>query len=291
MTVRLLGETTHYRPDYNAPILYPSGFAPPAVPGGMTLALFDDFLGSATNPAVWYPPFNGINGEGAIWLGSHQVVANSVLSLQGYQDPTGVATAIAAGADFTDAQASAILYWCESETQTVGPLAQLPVGTRVLTAMRSDTLAGLTAIALMFGHANWPPEIDFVEANAPMTAFQATIHYTASNTQEDVTTTGEGLTFNLNNWAIWGVQWTATTIDFLVQLTPNGSLVVWGSIPNPDNNVSDPNSLVQPMFLSLQFQTNDSFGSTPAFPPNSPDITAANPIQQQHDWVQICVPS
>ena len=154
--------------------------------------------------------------------------------------------------------------------------------------MRADSIDGLTAIALTLGRSNWPPEIDFVECGYPMESFTVTAIYGAAiDKVQKNTATDADLTINLTDWIVFGVEWTNSTINYLIQATPSDPITVWQSIPNPDNNYSDPYSLVQNMFLALQLQTGD-VGRSPS-PVDSPSITSSNPIKQQHDWVQICV--
>ena len=268
----------------------PSGFARPSVPGGMTEALWDDFLGTSLDSAYWGGNAYAYNGVShaftdGVFLSSHLVtLGDSILNLYGYQDPAGCA----ADTSLPSGLAASVLNWAGAGIQTIAAIDWKP-GTRILTAMRCDSLDGLTAIALLFGRTHWPPEIDFVECGAPMTRFTTSALYGAgrSKVQKDTLTDGS-LTFDLSaGWVVFGVEWTSSTIDYLVQLTPSGPLTVWKSITNPDNNTADPYSLVQKMFLALQLQTGDR-GASPS-PVNSPGITSSTPIKQQHDWVQVCV--
>jgi len=286
-TITLYGSITLYA-QWLSSSQYPSGFTPPAVASGMSLIFFDDFLGSSLD-TNWGSPGNqygaGVNAEGALWAPWHGVVSGSCLNLCAYQD-----TSLIGQWGVTTAQSNAVLNWVAAETGT-SPNIPLGIGTRILVAMRADSLPGLTAIALVTGLDNWPPEIDFVECNAPMTNFYVTDHYGSGNSQSYYGTSDNGLSINLTEWLVWGVEWTTATINYLVQLTPAGPLTVWKSIPNPAPTGS--NSFANPMFLSLQYQTNDAIynSGTPQYPVNSPSITAANPMRQQHDWVQICGPA
>jgi hypothetical protein len=150
-------------------------------------------------------------------------------------------------------------------------------------------MPGLTAIALVTGLGVWPPEGDFVEINAPLTAMQATIHHNPNNSQIPSYTQAAGLKYSLTEWMVWGIQWDAETIEFLVQLTPDGPLTVWATVPTPTDG-----SWAKNMFLSFQYQTNDPFGAvegivtTPQFPAADSSVTAENPLRQQMDWVQVC---
>jgi hypothetical protein len=60
--------------------------------------------------------------------------------------------------------------------------------------------------------------------------------------------------------------------------------VVWATIANPNNNASDPQSLVQNMFLAFQLQDGDW-----GYPSGS--IAQADAVKMQIDWVAVDVPS
>jgi len=257
-----------------APPAQPSGFAHPDVPSGMTEILWEDFTSTNT-----YGKGSGVNAEGALWSPGHVTFANSVATIAAYQDP-----GIVGQYGITSANATAVNNWVAG---------QFGVGTiqastfRVLTSMRADKLAGLTNLALLTGINAWPPEIDIVELNANEVN-AATLHYGSGPPNPPGFYPYFQTACDLTKWMVWGVSVNPTTINFLVQTSPTGTLSTWASHANPDPN--GPNSFSQPMYLALQQQTNDAIYSsgTPNFPVNSPSVTAANPIKQQHDWVQIC---
>lgn len=264
----------------------PSGFTPPPVPTGATLKIFDDFTATTINNTIWGSAGQAVNAEGGIWLSSHRVLTPSVVNLQAYQDPSGIA---ASGNAKIIAAGPTVDNWVAAQFGTLSSEPFLP-GTRVLLAMRADSLPGLTALALMTGINTWPPEIDFVEINAPLTLNSATLHYGSAPPNPPGFYPYYQVACDLTKWGVWGVEWTDTTINFLVQTTPTGPLTVWKSVPNPDANTSDTHSFAQAMKLEMQYQTNDALynSGTPAYPANSPLITSASPMQMQIDWIQIC---
>jgi hypothetical protein len=240
--------------------------------------MWDDFT-ETTLSNQWGSPGNqmgaGKNAEGALWAPWHVTLSNSCLNLDAYQDTT-----LIGQWGVTTAESSAVDNWVAGETGT-SPTIPLGYGTRILTAMRADSVPGLTAIALITALSDHKSEGDFVEINAPLTTNWATVHYGNGEQLAEY-----GLACNLAQWGVWGIQWDASTIEFLVQTSPTGPISVWKSYPNPDPT----GTWAEEQFLSLQYQTNDSIygANTPAFPVNSPSITAQNPARQQHDWVQIC---
>jgi hypothetical protein len=116
---------------------------------------------------------------------------------------------------------------------------------------------------------NWPPEIDVIEGG------QAHIHWGQGNTNQ------QAFPYSIDEtqWHLWECQWTSSTIT----LSCDG--VVYGTMANP-SPTTDAYGLQYPMFVSLQIQTGD-----PTNPATSTTITAANPIQMQVDWIQVCVPT
>ena len=242
---------------------YPSGITPPAVASGFTRALFDDFTESSLSSA--WNQYNGINSQGAIWLESHLSLTNSVLSLNAYQDPSGIAAAIKAGADFTQAQATKQLNWAEAGLQTA---TRWPVGTTFSVAMRADSYDGLTDILLTMGN-NWPPEIDFQEGGNMF------VHWGQGNSQKYL----GYINVDRTQWHLYQLQWTTATIV----VSCDGATVA--TFPNPDNGNADPYGLLSNMFLSMQWQTGD--GGTIG---NDPTVTAQNSKQMQIDWVAIDTP-
>lgn len=261
--------------------IYPSGFTPPPVPGGMTLKLFEDFVTTAYNGTGG----SGVNAEGAVWLPNHvKATGNSILNLQAWQD-----TSALGQYGINSAAMANNNNWVTAQTGlNPSPAIGLNATTQILIAMRADSLPGLTALALTTGTTGWPPEIDIVEINAPMTTNSATLHYGSGPPSPPGFYPYYQVACDLTQWMIWGVLITPTTISFLKQVTPSGSLSTWATQSNPDP--SGANSFGQPEYLALQYQTWDAIYSsgTPNYPVNRSDITSANPMQQQIDWVQIC---
>jgi hypothetical protein len=261
---------------------FPSGFTPPPPPAGYTVAKFEDFLGTSLS-ALGYGAGSGINAEGALWVPSHVTVGGSIASINAWQDPTVVGTY-----GITSTMLANVDNWVAGQfgvgiTPPIGSTASW----RILIAMRADQLAGLTDLALTTGLSTWPPEIDIVEANAN-SINSATLHYGSGPPTPPGFYPYFQTSCDLTQWNIWGVQVTPSTISFLNQTTPTGSLSTWASQSNP--SPSGAHSFAQSQYLALQLQTNDPIYSsgTPNFPVKSPSITESNPIRQQMDWVQIC---
>jgi hypothetical protein len=253
----------------------PSGFTHPSVPAGMTEVLFDDFTETTLNTKYWGGQGAGKNAEGAFWLPSHVVLSGSCLNLEGYPD-----TSLVGQWGVTASELAGVNNFVGGEQGTASGFPLGP-GTRILTAMRADMLPGFAYLCLVTALADHRSEGDFVEAMPPGTEFTATIHSSKPQISKQT-----NFTFNLTDWMVWGIQWTPSTIEFLVQLTPSSPLTVWWSEPNPDPT----GTWAESQFLSLQMQTNDSIygANDPQFPAVNSSITASNPIRQQHDWVQIC---
>jgi hypothetical protein len=254
---------------------YPSGLTPPAIPEGYELSFFDDFLGTSLNTSnwdVWSGTSHAVSD--GYWLPSHVVVGHdgvqdSILHLQAYQD-----TASGSGN-------AGNLYWTCGGIGWAGQ-NEYPPGVIINVAMKQAPYANLTAIAILIGANNWPPEIDFVESGTgsgtTIDGFTATAHYGSGNSQVQYSAPSNSMTA----WGMWGIIWTPPTISY----TYNN--VVWKEFTNPDQNYSDVYSLVQNMTMGLQYQTGD-IGS--AYPPNDGTVTASNPMEMQVDWIQICVPT
>ena len=273
------------------PSPYPSGLIPPPIEPGYGLDLFEDFLGTDLDGALW-SRYSGVPGgteaNPGWWEPSHAVVGASeasVLDLQLYQDPS-------APAGTTSGTGSGI----GGENWVGGGIGLNPSagvygpGTRIRVAMRADSgVEWASAIALLIAYVGYPPEIDFFETiwagTDPVTSFNATAHYGVGNLQLPETWTASGGD-SVSNWHTWGVNWTDTQIEYTVQAV-GGPEVVWATTPlsGPQNDPTDPYSLVQLQTFHLQLQTPDETYS----PPGHPEITAEHPVRQQIDWVQISI--
>lgn len=238
----------------------PSGFAPPtSAPSGYEIDFVEDFDGT-TIPAPFNAPYNGTShaAQDGQWRTNHTVLTPSILNFYAYPDPEGGNLAQN--------------YWVGggiSVNRSYSP------GTRIQVCMRQDPYPDLSAICLLYGLANKEgvDEIDFVETSptskGPITEFYATAHSSKPQVQSLMNVPG----IDVTDWHVWEVEWTESQIIYRV----DGA--VWASIDNPDTSDAW-NSLLQPMFLALQFQTGD-----PNTPGPDATISAANPIKMQVDWV------
>ena len=144
---------------------------------------------------------------------------------------------------------------------------------------RADGGAGVTMCIGLIGLDTWPPEIDFYE-DWPSTntrqSFTNSIIWGPAATWEADVTRKTNTSVDATQWHTYGVEWNSTTITLLV----DG--VVWETIPNPDSNPADPNSLVQPMKLFMQIETKDA-GAV---------VTSATPpvVNMNVDWAAVYTP-
>lgn len=250
----------------------PSGFARPAVPAGMTETKWEGFAGDSLS-ALGYTAGAGKNAEGAFWAPWHVTVENSIATIAGYPD-----TSLVGQWSVTQAELAAVNNYVAGQFGITSPLIATAAKVRILVSMRADADPGFTSLALVTGTTG---EGDFDEQNSPLTLNAGTIHW-ANWTEQEYAQNAD----NLTAWTVMGIQWGVTPgqIDFLKQTTPTGPLTIWKSFPLPSS------TWAKGMYLALQLQTNDAIynSGTPTFPANNPNVTASNPIKQQHDWVQIC---
>lgn len=253
------------------PTAGPSGFARPAVPEGLTETVWQDFPGDSLS-ALGITAGAGKNAEGAFWAPWHVTVENSIATIAGYPD-----TSLVGQWSVTEQELAGVNNWISGQFGVTSPLIGTASKVRILVAMRADSLPGLTTLALVTGKTG---EGDFVELNAPLKLNAGTIHWNGWTEQEYAQESDD-----LTQWGIRGIQWGITPgqIDLLKQTTPTGPLTVWKSFALPAGWAAN-------MYLALQQQTNDAIynSGTPTFPANNPNVTASNPIKQEHDWVQIC---
>ena len=235
-------------------------FPPSVVPLGYTLTV-DDFTGSTLGP-LWTSPYDG-KSEGAQegrFKATHLKVEGSCLVLQMYQDP---------GADPADND------WAGAGVQTK---TQWPVGTKIRAAVRLDAHPSITGIGLLIARP-WESEVDFFETTGGLHSFTASaIHNTSKTPREQVQV--KSPVVDWTKWHVIGVDRTPETIVYWLYGQP------WATIPNPNPDPKDLQSLVQPMTLAFQIQDGD-----PSRPLPDPTVTAANPVQMLVDWVAIYVPS
>ena len=119
-----------------------------------------------------------------------------------------------------------------------------------LVRLKGDFEPGLTIsnVALLWPVANvWPPEIDFYEdSGGARSSFVATLH--AGPNGSDSVVAQHRRALDDTQWHTVGVEWTPTTISYLVDGT------IWAVVPISalSSNGHWPD---QPMFLSIQSQT------------------------------------
>jgi hypothetical protein len=196
----------------------PSGMAPPAADAlaGYTQSYVQDFSGSSV-PSGW-GVFTGNPGgdPGGQWGASHVTVSGGTLNLNTWRDPAYNNEWVTGGL---------------AQYGIVRTYGAYFVRTRV-------TGPGPSQVELLWPTHGWPPEIDFNETDGTVNKTTATLHFGASNGQDQ-----RSVTMNMTQWHTWGVIWTPT----LVTYTVDGQ--VWGSV-HVASEISD-----VPMTLDLTQQT------------------------------------
>lgn len=217
----------------------PSGLAPPdakAIPG-YTLAYAQDFMGTSIPPG-WFV-FTGIPGgdPGGQFGRSHVVVSDGLLSLNAWKDP-----------QYQNKWVTGGLCDC-GHTQTYG-----------LYFVRSRlTGAGPNEAQLLWPASDvWPPEIDFNETGGTDQSTSSTVHFGKTNLIDQ-----RSFRIDMKSWHTWGVEWTPTAINYLV----DGR--VWASVTNV-NEI--PNV---PMRLDIEQRTKCHIGI------ECPKV----PVSMLVDWV------
>lgn len=196
----------------------PSGMAPPAADAlpGYTQSYVQDFTGTSV-PSGW-GVFTGNPGgdPGAQWGASHVTVSGGTLNLNTWKDPA------------------------YNDEWVTGGLAQYGIA-RTYGAYFVRTRVtgpGPSQVELLWPTKGWPPEIDFNETDGTVNKTTATLHFDASNDQDQ-----RSVTMNMTQWHTWGVIWTPTSVTYTV----DGQ--VWGSV-HVASEISD-----VPMTLDLTQQT------------------------------------
>ncbi len=197
----------------------PSGYGPMganALPG-YTQTYVNDFTGTAL-PAGW-DAYSGAPGSdpGAQFGSAHAVVSGGMLQLNTWRDPA-----------YDNEWVTGGVCQC-GHGQTYGAYF---VRSRV-------TGTGPTQVELLWPVANdWPPEVDFNETSGTTTGTSATVHFGATNGEDQRT-----LSIDMTQWHTWGVIWSPSSIEYTV----DGH--VWGIVTKA-SEIPD-----QPMTLDLQQQT------------------------------------
>lgn len=222
----------------------PSGMAPPTSDAlsGYSQSYTQDFTGSSV-PSGW-GVFTGNPGSdpGAQWASSHVTVSGGTLNLNTWKDPA-----------YNDEWVTGGLCQC-GVAKTYGAYF---VRSRV-------TGAGPSQVELLWPTGKWPPEIDFNETDGTVGGTSATLHFDASNSQDQ-----RKLTEDMTQWHTWGVIWTPTSVTYTVDGNVWGSVHVASEIPDV------------PMTLDLTQQTWCSqFWACPSAPQT-----------MEVDWVAEYTPS
>jgi outer membrane protein OmpA-like peptidoglycan-associated protein len=219
----------------------PSNYAPPSATAlaGYNLSYVNDFTGT-TVPSGWsvYTGTPGSGDPGSQWAINHVTVGGGELQLNTFKDPA-----------FNNEWVTGGLCQCGVD-RLYGAYF---VRSRV-------TGPGSTQVELLWPKIGWPPEIDFDETGGGTTLSQATLHWSAANSQihNQVNT-------DMTQWHTWGVIWTPTSVTYTLDGTIWGEINIAADVPQ------------QVMTLDIQQQTWCS--ATPSFAcPTVDDST-------QVDWV------
>jgi outer membrane protein OmpA-like peptidoglycan-associated protein len=196
----------------------PSGEAPMAANAlpGYTQTYVNDFTGT-TLPPGWDVFTGTASGDtGSQFGAAHVTVANGLLSLNTWQDPSYGNQWVTGGL-------------CQCGTPlTYGAFF---VRSRV-------TGPGPTIVELLWPLANWPPEIDFNETDGTTIGTTATDIWAQNGGQNQIP-----LDVDMTQWHTWGVVWTPTSILYTIDGKVWGQFDVAADIPH------------QPMTLHVQQQT------------------------------------
>jgi hypothetical protein len=170
-----------------------------------------DFTGT-TLPPGW-DVFTGVPGgdPGGHFGASHVVVANGMLSLNTFRDPSWYNRWVTGGLCQCAVSHEYAAYFVRSRVTGAGP----------------------TEVELLWPTANtWPPEIDFNETGGSITSTTNSAHYGSANH-----IVGNRVSINMTLWHTWGVIWTANEIIYTV----DGR--IWGEVSGASNISSVPMTL------------------------------------------------
>jgi hypothetical protein len=165
-----------------------------------------DFEGSALGSG--WETFSGKPGNdpGAQWANSHVTVSGGMLKMNTFQDPAYGNAWVAGGLCQCGVSHTYAAYFVRSRMTGPGP----------------------TGVQLLWPAAHvWPPEVDFNESNGTIGGTSATVHWGASNEQDQRTHA-----VNLTQWHTWGVIWTPTSITYTVDGEVWGRIATASEIPN-----------------------------------------------------------
>jgi len=191
----------------------PSQYGPPAADAlsGYTLSYVADFTGTTVPPG--WSVFTGVPGgdPGGHFGISHVVVANGLLSLNTFREPSWYNRWVTGGICQCSVSHEYAAYFVRSRVTGAGP----------------------TEVELLWPTANtWPPEIDFNETGGSITSTTNSAHYGSTNH-----IVGSRVKIDMTQWHTWGVIWTANEIIYTV----DGR--VWGEVTGASNISSVPMTL------------------------------------------------
>jgi len=190
----------------------PSGSSAPsksAIPG-YRLSNVTTFSGTSL-PSGWQA-FSGVPGSdpGAQWSVNHAEVAGGLLQLNMFQDPVYAKSWVGGGVCQCGNPMLYGAFFVRSRLTGPGP----------------------TQVELLWPLSGWPPEIDFNETYGATNFSMATDHYLANNLQIQRT-----VNVDMTQWHTWGVVWTPTSLDYVL----DGK--VWGKVMGSAEIPSVPMSL------------------------------------------------
>jgi hypothetical protein len=190
-----------------------SAFSPPPANAlaGYVQTYVTNFAGTSL-PAGW-DPFTGIPGgdPGGHFGASHVVVANGMLSLNTFRDPSWNNAWVTGGVCQCGVSHEYGAYFVRSRVTGPGP----------------------TEVELLWPTGNqWPPEIDFNESGGSITSTTSSVHFGATNH-----IIPRRVRINMTLWHTWGVIWTSNEVIYTV----DGR--IWGEFKNAQDISSVPMTL------------------------------------------------
>jgi len=226
---------------------------PTGNPAGWTLKFADNFQGTTLGPG--WGTYEGEPGgdPGGWWDPSHVVVANNMLQLQCYVDPTHANPSNKNG------------YVCGgvgSANAVIQEYGQYQVRFRV------DKGDGIGYVALLWpSYTSWPPEIDFAEDGGGDRSETTATWHCGSNGNDNCQKQAN-LDLDFSQWHTLGVQWTPTSLVYTV----DGS--TWATMTGP--NIPD-------VAMEMDLQMQAGVCGDPYTP--CPDATTPSRVNMDVDWV------
>ena len=229
----------------------PSG-QPPLAPNsfrGWTRIYCTDFLG-ANLPAGW-EKFRGVpKGDPAgEWLPSHVTVQDGMLLLTTSRDAANANKWVTGGTCLCLLARKDGAFFVRSRLTNGGP----------------------ASVQLLWPKNNtWPPELDFYESWQTPNNNTYTVHWSSADHKMQ-----GWLTADMTKWHTWGVIWTPTEIEFVVDWGGTKGWGVWGRVTN--------RSAIPTVPMTLDLQQESWCTVAPACP--------TKPSQMKVDWVTVFAPT